>query len=146
GGRWRVLAGEPPEWLRERRVGRTGLRHSRVRAVDGGDEPGDGFDRPVHCIREYPGHRGHSQDAEAADAHQCVHRVAGERGSHHGYAGGAVWRRARGAWIVAVRLVFLRVLDLRGCPVRHRQHRDSVRNCHRQVLWPSPRLSAIKAC
>ena len=101
--------------------------------MDGGHEPGDGSDRPVHRVREHPGHRGHSQDAEAADAHQRVHRVPGERGPHHGAAGGAVRRRAGGARLVAVRLLFLRVLDLRGCPVRHRQHRDPVRHRHRQV-------------
>lgn len=108
-------------------------------------EPGDGLDRRVYRVREYPGDRGHRQDAEAPDPHQCVHRVAGERGPHHGTAGGAVWRRAGGARVVAVRFFFLRVLDLRGCPVRHRKHRDSVRHRHRQicghhVAFPLPKL------
>lgn len=145
GGWRRVFAGEPPQRHRERGVRRVGLRCGRVRALAGRDEPGDGSDRPVHRVREHPGDRGYSQDPAAADAHQRVHRVACERGPHHGASGCAIWRGAGGARLLDVRLVLLRVLDLRGRALRHRQHRDSVRNRHRQVCghhltFPLPEL------
>lgn len=129
GGRWCVLTGRFSQWHRGQRA-----RHlRRVGAVDSGYERGDGPNRRVHRVREHTGHRGHCQDAQAADPHQRVHRVAGQRRPHHGAAGGADRCHSGGARHLALRLLLLRVLDLRGRPVRHGQHRDPVRNRHRQI-------------